>query len=123
MAIGNRGALIALVAVLAVVGGAAVALSIKAQDVRDAAAPSLLSSAQSRFTVVAGPLGDRKTAVFVMDAQTMRLMVYAVDAETRLLKLIAVRDISEDVRLSHWGNERPWPEEIRQRAEAGEGGG
>ena len=70
--------------------------------------------------MTSAPLGDKRQAVFIVDAETMRLLVYAVNTDTRQLKLTAVRDLSQDLRLSHFNNERPLPEDIRKRIDAGE---
>ena len=79
----------------------------------------------SRFTIasaaVTGKDVSTSTEVFVVDAQTMRLLVYSVDPIKGTLKLVAVRDISEDVRMSEFNNEHPWPEEIRSRLQTGAG--
>lgn len=82
-------------------------------------AVSRVSSEPGRFTVVAQPIGDRKFGSFVIDTQTMRLMVYTFDFNKNQLKLVAVRDISEDIALSQYNNAKPWPEDIRAMIDAG----
>ena len=120
MALDRRWWLIAFAALVAVAVTSLVALSqpVGAEKAAVAAQPSA-----GRFTMVSGTLGDKSTAVFVIDAETMRLLVYAVDSSAKQLKLVAARDISQDVLLSHWNSARPWPEDIRQRVNAGEAGG
>ena len=125
MALERRWVFVAFVAAVAVAASAFVARS-KPTDATDAAGALLAGrSAAPRFTLVAGPLGEKQTGAFVIDQETMRLLVYAVDAGRKQLKLVAVRDMSQDVLLSHWNNARPWPEDIRQSVEKGEapGGG
>ena len=78
------------------------------------------TSEPGRFTVVAQPIGDRKFGSFVIDSQTMHLMVYTFDFNRNQLKLVAVRDISEDVKLTQYNNAKPWPEDIRAMIEAGD---
>lgn len=120
MASGGRG-LIAAIVLVAVVLLASWALSLQAQN---AASPAggAVQAAASRFTLMSSPLGEKRAGVFILDSQTMRLLVYAVEGEARTLRLVAVRDISQDLRLSHYNNERPWPEQIRQQVEGGQEG-
>jgi hypothetical protein len=92
------------------------ALSVEAQSPASGAAVG----AVNRFTMTTSPLGDKRQGVFILDAETMRLLVYTVGTDARQLKLVAVRDLSQDVRLSHFNNERPLPEEIRRRVDAGD---
>jgi len=77
----------------------------------------------SRFTIasatVTGAGNQAVTQVFVVDAQTMRLLVYTVDQSSRQLKLFAARDISEDVRVLQYNNDHPWPDEMRSRQQTG----
>jgi len=120
MALGGRWMFVAFAAAVAVAVSAFVARS----DPTDAggAAGAILTGGQpagQRFTLVAGPVGEKQTGAFVIDQETMRLLVYAVDVGRKQLKLVAVRDMSQDVLLSHWNNARPWPEDIRQSLETG----
>lgn len=113
---------------LFIVGAGALAVAASAMvatsgplDVGGAAeAPEGQKRAGSRFTVVAQPVGDARLAALVVDAETMRLLVYAFDFNKMQLRLAAVRDISQDVRLSHWNNAAPLPEDIRKRLEGGQ---
>ncbi len=108
----------ALVVALVLSGAGVWVLSASGADAQGTAAQAPTSPG-GRFTMASGPLGEKKLGVFIIDAQTMRLLVYAIDSESRQLKLMAVRDISQDVRLSHWNNDKPLPEEIRKRLDAG----
>jgi len=120
MALERRWVFVAFVAALAVAVSAFVARSKPtAATGSGAAAWAAESPAASRFVLVSGPVGDKQTGAFVIDQQTMRLLVYAVDMSRKQLKLVAVRDVSQDVRLSHWNNAKPWPEDIRRHVEAG----
>ena len=112
--------LVAGAALLTVGLVAAATVALQAQGER----PSLgvlpaAASGESRITLATAPLAEKKTGVFILDSQTMRLLIYSVDAGSRMLKLVAVRDVSQDARLSHYNNEHPWPEEIRERVESG----
>ena len=113
----QRGRWSMLVAVMAVAIAALGiwAISLKA-DVGGAAAGM---PAATRFTMMTAPLGGSSNAsvVYVVDSQTMRLLAYSIDPGTKLLKLLAVRDISEDVRVSHFNNDKPLPEDVRSRAQ------
>jgi len=123
MALERRWVFVAFAAAVAVAVCAFVARSTPTDA---AGAPATGGGAAApRFTLVAGPVGEKQTGAFVIDQETMRLLVYAVDAGRKQLKLVAVRDMSQDVLLSHWNNARPWPEDIRQSVETGEdhGGG
>lgn len=67
-----------------------------------------------RFSVTTTSIGNER-AIVVVDSATQRLLVYSMDNSSRppLLKLVAVRNISYDVKLEHWNNAHPYPEEIR----------
>ena len=108
----------ALVIALVLSGAGMWSLSASRADAQGAVALTS-EGPEGRFTMASGPLGEKKLGVFIIDAQTMRLLVYAIDSESRQLKLMAVRDISQDVRLSHWNNDKPLPEEIRKRLDSG----
>lgn len=119
MAVSRSRSVLALVMALGLVGLGAWSLGALSAEAQSPAS-GLGHDAASRFTVTSAPLGDKRQAVFIVDAETMRLLVYAVNTDTRQLKLAAVRDLSQDVRLSHFNNERPLPEDIRKRIDAGE---
>jgi len=110
---------------VALMAGMAVGLAVLAAPSRSeqSDAGGVRAAGQQRFTVVAEPLGDRRLGALVIDAETMRLLVYAFDFNKMQLKLAAVRDISRDVELTHWNNARPWPEDIRGMIESGQAGG
>ncbi len=97
-----------------------VGLSLRAQDSASAEPGSRAEGGADRFTLVAGPHGSDRTLAFLVDSETMRLLVYQVEARKSKLKLLAVRDISYDVQLAHWNNAKPLPEEIREALESGE---
>ena len=111
----------ALVIALVLSGAGAWSLSASRAGAQGTLAQASAGSV-GRFTMASGSLGEKKLGVFIIDAQTMRLLVYAIDSESRQLKLMAVRDISQDVRLSHWNNDKPLPEEIRKRLDSGNAG-
>jgi hypothetical protein len=71
-----------------------------------------------RFLVNTQTVGDSRLATVVIDSETMRLLVYQFDFSRNQMKLMAVRDISQDVNLSRYNNVRPWPEDIREMIEA-----
>ncbi|NIA21285.1 MAG: hypothetical protein GWP05_04805 [Anaerolineaceae bacterium] len=117
----SRGwSIVALVIALALSSAGVWWLSASRADAQGGAA-FVSGGSDGRFTMASGPLGEKKLGVFIIDAQTMRLLVYAIDSESRQLKLMAVRDISQDVRLSYWNNDKPLPEEIRKRLDSGSG--
>ena len=116
MARDRRWAFVALAAAVAV---AALAVVARSRPAEGAGGGGTQAGTTARFVLVAGPLGEKQTGVFVIDHETMRLLVYGVDVGKKQLKLVAVRDISQDVRLSHWNNAKPWPEEIRRYVESG----
>jgi len=123
MAWGRPRWLVAAGGLAAVIALAALALALQAQSDRAAPAMAAPQGSAGRFALVSAPLDEKRAGIMLIDSQTMRLLVYALDPDTRLLRLLAVRDISQDVRLAHYNNERPWPEDIRQRVEAGENAG
>lgn len=67
-----------------------------------------------RFSVTTTSIGNER-AIVVVDSETQRLLIYSMDNSSRppLLKLVAVRNLSYDVKLEHWNNAHPYPEEIR----------
>lgn len=67
-----------------------------------------------RFSVTTTSIGNER-AIVVVDSETQRLLIYSMDDSSRppLLKLVAVRNLSYDVKLEHWNNAHPYPEEIR----------
>ncbi len=87
------------------------------QDEGDAAAAA---DSAGRFSLTSTTVGSDR-AIVVMDSATQRLLVYTIDNASRppLLKLVAVRNISHDIKLEHWNNAHPYPDEIRRSA--GEG--
>jgi hypothetical protein len=107
----QRGRWSMLVSVMAVAIAAIAiwAISLKA-DVGGAATGS-------RFTMTTGPLGGSSNAsvVYIVDSQTMRLLAYSIDPGTKMLKLMAVRDISADARMTYYNNDKPLPEDVRSR--------
>ena len=119
MALDRRWVFVAFVAALAVAVSAFVARSKPTAATGPGAAWAAALPGGSRFVLVAGPIAEKQTGAFVIDQQTMRLLVYALDVNRKQLKLLAVRDVSQDVRLSHWNNAEPWPEDIRQYVETG----
>jgi len=76
------------------------------------------SFAAERFLVNTQVVSGSRLATVVVDAETMRLLVYQFDFSRNQMKLMAVRDISQDVNLSRYNNLRPWPEDIREMIEA-----
>ncbi|MBN2583547.1 MAG: hypothetical protein JXL80_10800 [Planctomycetes bacterium] len=119
MAASRPRSIIALTIALGVVGLGAWSLGALTVDAQSPMT-GVSTGAAGRFTMTTAPLGDKKQGVFIIDAETMRLLVYAVNSDTRQLKLVAVRDLSQDVRLSHFNNERPLPDDIRKRVDAGD---
>jgi hypothetical protein len=121
MALAGRGRALALVAVVALAAVGAWSLASRA----DPGGGAGNTGGGPRFTVasatVTGVGNQAVTQVFVVDAQTMRLLVYTVDQSTHMLKLFAARDISEDVRILQYNNDHPWPDEMRSRLQTGGG--
>ncbi len=64
------------------------------------------------------PLGDGSVVVCLLDTVRQRLAVYQVEGKRGRLKLLAVRDISADWRLSDYNNDPPLPKDIRRRVES-----
>ena len=96
-----------------------------AGDAGDAGAGTAgdVANDSGRFSVTTTTIvSDR--AIVVVDARTQRLLVYSMDNSSRppLLKLMAVRNISHDVKLEHWNNAHPYPDEIRQSLSDGSTG-
>jgi hypothetical protein len=56
---------------------------------------------------------DGEVVITVLDAASQRLVVYAADSKRSRLKLLAVRDISADMLLTDYNNDKPLPREIR----------
>ncbi len=121
MVLAGRGRALALTAVLALAAVGVWSLASRA-DTGIGAGSS--TSGGSRYTISTGPLqgpsGLTGTGIFVLDAQTLRLVVYSATTGG-MLKLVAVRDISEDVRVLQYNNDHPWPDEMRSRMQTGGG--
>ena len=101
---------------------ACISLSLQAENSTWSGVAAQQGAGAGRFSLVAAPLGEKRQGVFIVDSQTLRLLVYSVEADARRLKLVAVRDISQDIRLAHYNNEPPLPEEIRRNVESGREG-
>lgn len=111
MAQSGKWGFVALTVVLVLAASALVGRSQSSADGKAAAAGS-------RFTMSSEPLGDKRIATMIIDAETMRLLVYAFDVNKNQMRLVAVRDLSQDMSLSRYNNARPWPEDIRKMLEA-----
>ena len=98
---GHRGWIAIAGAVLVAVIAAALVAQSAGQQGAGPAVPVPAGGDARRFAIATEPLGDRRVGALVVDAETMRLLVYAFDFNKLQLKLVAVRDISQDVRLSH----------------------
>jgi hypothetical protein len=115
--------LVALAAVVIVTASALLGRSPSADGQSQSGVGGAVSPDASRFTMVTESLGDKRVAAMVIDARTMRLLVYAFDFNKNRMQLVAVRDITQDVSLTQYNNARPWPEDIRKMLEAGQGEG
>ncbi len=60
--------------------------------------------------------GQAQEVFLLFDAQTNRLMAYNI-TPMKELELLAVREVSYDVKMSSWGKQKPTPQQIRDEWE------
>ncbi|HEY3226775.1 MAG TPA: hypothetical protein VGK61_07270 [Planctomycetota bacterium] len=73
----------------------------------------------TRWLASAVSMGGGQDAFVLFDSQTNRLVAYTVTASKRL-EVLAVREVSYDVRMVTWGKQEPTVQEIKDAWEKSE---
>jgi hypothetical protein len=66
---------------------------------------------------VAGPAGDHRQQLAVIDPETRSLAVYHIDTSSGEISLKSVRNIHYDLRMSEFNGTSPLPREVRSMVE------
>jgi hypothetical protein len=103
-----------LAAGLGLAAGLTVAgLTLSASAGSPAPAEAAVRRAASDCVVSSTAMPDGEVAITLLDLASQRLVVYVADAKRSRLKLLAVRDISSDMLLTDYNNDKPLPREIK----------
>jgi hypothetical protein len=85
---------------------------------RDASAQSI-DNKSSRYLAGVVTYGQATDAFVLFDTQTNRLVAYTVGGNKRL-ELMAVREVSWDLKMVSWGKQEPTVQEVKDAFEKAE---
>jgi hypothetical protein len=85
----------------------------------DAQAQSTVDNKTSRYLAGVVTYGTSTDAFMLFDSQTNRLVAYTIGGNKRL-ELMAVRELSYDMKMVSWGKQEPTVQEVKDAYEKAE---